>query len=592
MDEESDVIDLTDEVGSTSKPTMEMVHDIETLGLDIPAFRVPDEAEIQAGESLRTSGGFAAAGISEVPSSGILTLRRTGAFKRIDAASAEAGGVDSSEAPPAADYDRQAMVKTMQMQAVSPEDFEQYLQESIAESESLPLLMDQRLAPEVIVLPPRVLIRRWQEGAPPRIQRESFARRERQTTVPTIPSIPTQQQVETAAPEISRERDVSRPGAFQTMQLDALEIEAFEIEEEQVRRPPPKPRPTIPPNLQPPPQAQQPVAQPPQPVQQPVMQPPPPQVQQAAPPPQQVPQPVPLQNSPSLVAASGGDVDPEMRGLIQELLEEQKAAQNVEQRPKRTRPRDVWFQEAFGEEFLRTLPADFDQQTLRDTEFIAQSLNLKRGARILDLACGFGRHAVELSSRGYEMVGLDLSMPMLQKALAESQQRGQSIKYLHGDMRELAFQEAFDGCYIWQTSFGYFDDRTNLKVLQSVHRALRVGGRFLIDVVNRDYVLGQMPSRTWWEGSSCIFLEEAEFDYNASVLHAKRSFIYEDGSPPLEQHSYVRLYSLHELRQMLNLSGFAVLEVSGELHHRGYFLGPSSGRLLVLAEKKKPKDSK
>ncbi len=572
MDEESEVIDLKDEAGSANESAEAVGHDIETLELDIPAFRVPDESEIEANGSLRTTGIIATVGGSEVPSAGIIAHRRTGAFRRAEIVQRESFDGESADSH-SVDYDRQAMVKTMQMQAITPADFEEYLRSTTPEGDELAFLLDQRLAPEVIVLPPRVLIKRWQEGAPRIGQDEpSPPRRERQMTIPSIPSALSTPNIpdipaETARSEqpaiALREMESARLGAFQTMQLEALEIETIEFDEPQMRRPPPKPRP-------------------PQPVQRPA------QPSQSAPQAVHPRQPVQMQQVVAEKPAVVGDADPEMRGLIQELLEAEKAVQNKE-RPKRVHPRDVWFQEAFGSEYLRTLPPDIERQTLRDTDFIAQSLNLKRGARILDVACGFGRHAVELSSRGYDMVGLDLSMPMLQKALAESQARAQSIKYLHGDMRELAFQDAFDGCYLWQTSFGYFDDRTNLKVLQGIHRALKPGGRFLLDVVNRDYVLGQMPSRTWWEGSSCIFLEEAEFDYNSSVLYAKRSFIYEDGSPPLEQQSFVRLYSLHELRQMLSLSGFALVEVSGELHHRGYFLGASSGRLLVLAEKKKGK---
>ena len=108
----------------------------------------------------------------------------------------------------------------------------------------------------------------------------------------------------------------------------------------------------------------------------------------------------------------------------------------------------------------------------------------------------------------------------------------------------------------------------------------------MIDVINRDYVVRQTPTRLWWEGKGCIFLEESEFEYQTSTLHAKRSYIYEDGTPPLEQNSYVRLYNVHELRQMLHVAGFKVLEVSGERHHKGYFLGAASRRIIVLAEKR------
>ncbi|TXD33115.1 class I SAM-dependent methyltransferase, partial [Lujinxingia vulgaris] len=282
--------------------------------------------------------------------------------------------------------------------------------------------------------------------------------------------------------------------------------------------------------------------------------------------------------------------DSEMQGLVKELLEEKKAkAQGP--RTKRLRPRDVWFQEVFSEEYLRTIPASIGERTEQEVEFIRKSLKLKRGSRILDLACGFGRHAIGLAEEGYEMVGVDLSMPLLQKALADARQRSTNVKFIHGDMRELNFNEVFDGCYVWDTSVGYFDDRTNLRVFQGIQRALKPGGRILVDVINRDYVVRETPTRLWWEGEGCIFLEESEFDFQTSTLHAKRSFIYEDNSPPLEQNSYIRLYNVHELRQMLHVAGFNVLEISGERFTRGYFLGASSRRVIVLAEKRARKDT-
>lgn len=127
--------------------------------------------------------------------------------------------------------------------------------------------------------------------------------------------------------------------------------------------------------------------------------------------------------------------------------------------------------------------------------------------------------------------------------------------------------------------------RTNLSVLRGIHRALVPGGRFVVDVINRDHVVHDMPHRIWWEGHRCVFLEEVDFDHGTSMLHAKRSFIYQDGTPPLEQKSFIRLYSLHELRQLFRAAGFEPREVSGELHHRGNYLGPASSRLILMGQK-------
>ncbi len=452
--------------------------------------------------------------------------------------------VHESDAEAEEAYDRQELVRTMQMQAVDRHDVDLNIHmKRLAEAQPL---SDQRFAPDVLTAPPRVLTKQWREGSPMSAKR---------------PAPPTQ-------------RPANRPPQATP------------------KAPPPnpqthaKPEKPAPAPKQPDEGAQQPPKH--------ASQPPEVKPEHASIPPEVEIEP--LQSAPpgqSIQPKEGGDGDdPEMSGLVKELLDEGQQPAKAPQKKPRTKKqsvRDGWFKSVFTEEYLRTLPPNIDEVTDRDVDFIEQSLSLQEGSRILDLACGFGRHALTLAPNGYEIVGLDISMPLLQRGLAEAQRRNLSIKFVHGDMRSMNFNQIFDGCYLWQTSFGYFDDPTNFQVLQGVKRALKPGGRFLLDVANRDYLIREMPARSWWEGRECIFLEEVDLDHTTSVLHTKRSFIYEDGSPPLEQNSYVRVYSMHELVHLLRSAGFRVLEVSGELHHRGRFLGPNSPRIVVLAEKLPPK---
>lgn len=277
----------------------------------------------------------------------------------------------------------------------------------------------------------------------------------------------------------------------------------------------------------------------------------------------------------------------DIQGLVQELLDEETPASRPgDPTSELMPPRRSWYEEIFNEEYFRTLPMGFHKQTRREAQFIQDCLGVGPGGRILDLSCGFGRHTIELAKRGYDMVGLDLSLPLLQKALNEAQRRNLSIKFIHGDLRELNFTAVFDAIYNYHTSFGYFDDKTNFDVLCGVHRALKNGGRFLMEMVNRDLIVQMMPRRKWWEGSDCIFLEEIDFNFKTSVLHTKRSFIYDDGRPPWEQNIYIRLFSLHELRNLLQHAGFHILEVSGDIASRGAFFGNTSRHIILLAEKR------
>jgi len=251
-------------------------------------------------------------------------------------------------------------------------------------------------------------------------------------------------------------------------------------------------------------------------------------------------------------------------------------------RPKRSKP---WFEEVFDEDYLRTLPFMRADQTLREVEFISDALRVAPGTEILDIACGYGRHAIELVQRGYNVTGLDLSLPLLIRAADEAQRRALSVNFVHADMREMAFEKQFDGAYSMLTSFGYFDEDTNLRVAERIGRALKPGARFLLDVVNRDYVVSDLPVRVWWEGTGCVVLEEVDFNFHTSRIVTHRSIVFEDGRQ-LEQEISVRAYSLHEIGRLLRQAGFRVMDVSGSLNTRGQFFGNVSRSLLIVAEKR------
>ncbi len=251
-------------------------------------------------------------------------------------------------------------------------------------------------------------------------------------------------------------------------------------------------------------------------------------------------------------------------------------------RPKRSKP---WFEEVFDEDYLRTLPFMSADQTLREVEFIESSLGVKPGGQILDVGCGYGRHAIELVQRGLDVTGLDLSLPLLLRAADEAQKRAMSVNFVHADMREMAFDKQFDGACCMLTSFGYFDEETNLRVAEGIARALKPGGRLLLDLVNRDYVVGDLPSRVWWEGNGCVVLEEVDFNFHTSRIITHRSIVFEDGRQ-VEQEISVRAYSLHEIGRLLRQAGFRVIDISGGLATRGHFFGGTSRNLLILAEKR------
>ncbi|MEM1030151.1 MAG: methyltransferase domain-containing protein [Myxococcota bacterium] len=248
-------------------------------------------------------------------------------------------------------------------------------------------------------------------------------------------------------------------------------------------------------------------------------------------------------------------------------------------------PKKPWWAEMFTGDLVRTLDNPRKLDVERETTFIAECLRQAKGARILDLACGNGVHAVELSSRGYQVVGVDYSDKMLDLARAYNNQRGTSVSFIQGDMRKLNLEGVFDGIYCWSSSFGYFDENTNANVLERIARAVRPGGTFALDVDNRDFVAPRAPQMAWFEKPGVVCMDEMRFDYYASRMMMRRMAIFEDQAPR-EIETNIRLYTLREIGRLLQRVGFRILEVSGHRSTRGAYFGDVSPRIIICCQRR------
>jgi SAM-dependent methyltransferase len=243
-----------------------------------------------------------------------------------------------------------------------------------------------------------------------------------------------------------------------------------------------------------------------------------------------------------------------------------------------------WWEELFNEDYSRALSRLSDEQIKREANFIEESLGVTPGGVVLDLGCGAGYHAVELAQRGYAVVGYDLSLHQLALAADVAQDKHQKLNLMQGDMRDMAFDSVFDGIYCWDSTFGYFEEDKNVAVAAKIFQALKPGGTFLVDVINRDFVTMQQPSSVWFEGDSAVCMDDMSVDFISSRLRVKRSVMLDDGRTK-ECHYSIRLYSLHELGKLLHEVGFRIAEASGQSATPGVFMGQNAPRIIILAQR-------
>lgn len=244
-----------------------------------------------------------------------------------------------------------------------------------------------------------------------------------------------------------------------------------------------------------------------------------------------------------------------------------------------------WYKTYFGEDYLRHIePVLTHERTQREVDGIVNLLALPQGSSILDLCCGHGRHAIPLAQRGYQVTGQDLSEVFLREAERAAQAQGVPVHWVHGDMRNIPYENEFDAVINIFTAFGYFENQDeDQKVLRQVSKALKPGGLFLLETLHREGLMRQyVPHMISYYPEGLIELEERSFDLLTSRSEVKITMIYPDGQRKEYGFSH-RVYTLTELAQMLTLAGLQVKAYSGAWD--GSALTIDSFRLILLSQK-------
>jgi len=219
----------------------------------------------------------------------------------------------------------------------------------------------------------------------------------------------------------------------------------------------------------------------------------------------------------------------------------------------------------------------------RETAQILDVLALKPGAAVLDAPCGHGRIANRLAARGLSVVGLDNNAKFLELARAAAEESDVDVEYVIGDLRELPWSGRFDAALNWYTSAGYFDDEGNARMLAAYRRALKPGGRLLLEQINRDSLIRQIPpggSRlvALNERGDDLMIDRVHFDVLAGRSRTER-IIVRSGRVRRVRFSLAQP-TLPELCSSLRDAGFVQIDVYGSA---GEPLGPDARRVLVAA---------
>ena len=223
--------------------------------------------------------------------------------------------------------------------------------------------------------------------------------------------------------------------------------------------------------------------------------------------------------------------------------------------------------------------------------FVIEVLNLKKGAELLDIACGAGDHSVEFAKRGFKITAFDISQSLIDVAKERAKSEKVEVNFYTSDMRDMSFKSQFKVAVMLSHSFGFFDHEMNKHVLKGTYDALKDSGCLLLDLMN-PYNLPRFQ-KTWTQLEGGFLLNEPHvLDAPAGVLRGRPAMFIDtedDRIVLMDQDALsnndIRMYTALEIREMLKETGFKKIEFYGQHILPRLPYAANSERMVVIAHR-------
>ena len=241
-----------------------------------------------------------------------------------------------------------------------------------------------------------------------------------------------------------------------------------------------------------------------------------------------------------------------------------------------------WFKDWFNtQEYLNVYQHRNESDAEEHITLILENVKIHSGAKILDMACGSGRHALILARKDFELTAVDLSENLISIAEKSAQDENLKINFVESDIRKFETNDKFNLVINLFTSFGYFEtDEENFAVLQKAYDLLVYDGFFVLDFFNSQFL--QQNLIEFSEEN----LDNAEIHQYRKIKNnrvTKKIVITKDGNLSTYEES-VRMFKKEELVDAIQNIGFDIYKTFGD------FLGNefdnlSSPRLIMICKK-------
>lgn len=239
---------------------------------------------------------------------------------------------------------------------------------------------------------------------------------------------------------------------------------------------------------------------------------------------------------------------------------------------------NAWFKDWFSaEEYLDVYKHRDEEDARRLLNLILKNTNLRPSSKVLDAACGAGRHSLYLLGKDLDVVGFDLSKTLLKRAKIEAWKKNINLNLFCADLRNTGLKKKFDLAINLFTSFGYFEsDEENFAFPSTAYKILNPGGFYVLDYLNREYILKTLVPYSVKKINGKKIIEQRKIDRERII---KEITINDDEEEKCFYES-VKLYGKEKIIMKFEKIGFKLFRLFGEYDGSEY--DPQNSSRLIL----------
>lgn len=241
-----------------------------------------------------------------------------------------------------------------------------------------------------------------------------------------------------------------------------------------------------------------------------------------------------------------------------------------------------WFEEWFNtEEYLNVYRHRNEEDAENLFSLITNNISLNTGSKVLDLACGAGRHSILFAKNGFDVTAVDISDNLLEVAKKSAVELGLKISFVKSDLRKLCLDEKFNLIINLFTSFGYFEsDEENRKVIKTAAEHLAGNGYFVLDYFNITYLKNNLIPISYDKIENGIIKQERVLEKDRII---KKITITKSGIEKI-YHESVRTFTKAELAAFFEEHGLKIQIIFGD-YLGNKFTEDFSPRIIIIAKK-------